>query len=110
MSVNLFSVIFSCHHVFSPLQGKAPNEIHSILTETLEWEHAPSYVSLKHWVALFKSGDFSTYDRRLRTVTNPEIIDQNHMTILGESCSLFVNTHTYILLAYLICLLREKVK
>ena len=27
--------------IFSPLQGKAPKEIHAIMTETL-WEHAPS--------------------------------------------------------------------
>jgi hypothetical protein len=43
------------------LQGKAPNEIHSILTETLG-EHAPSYVTDKIWVAQFKRGDFSTCD------------------------------------------------
>jgi len=34
---------------FSPLQGKAPKEIHAILTETLE-EHAPSYATVKNWV------------------------------------------------------------
>ena len=33
----------SCHKVFS-LQGKAPKEIHAILTETLG-EHAPSYAT-----------------------------------------------------------------
>jgi len=44
---------------FSPLQGKAPKEIHAILTETLG-EHAPSYATVKNWVALFKRGDFST--------------------------------------------------
>jgi len=43
------------------LQGKAPKEIHAILTETL-WEHAPSYATVKNWVAQFKRGDFSTYD------------------------------------------------
>jgi hypothetical protein len=42
------------------LQGKAPKEIHSILTETLG-EHAPSY-AVKNWVAQFKRGDFSTCD------------------------------------------------
>jgi transposase len=41
------------------LQGKAPKEIHAILTETLG-EHAPSYVTVKSWVAQFKRGDFST--------------------------------------------------
>jgi len=39
------------------LQGRAPKEIHAILTETLG-EHAPLY-SVKHWVAQFKR-DFST--------------------------------------------------
>jgi len=43
------------------LQGKAPKEIHAILTETLG-EHAPSYSTVENWVALFKSDDFSTYD------------------------------------------------
>jgi hypothetical protein len=39
------------------LQGKAPKEIHAILIETLG-EHAPSYVTVKNWVAQFKCGDF----------------------------------------------------
>jgi len=30
------------------LQGKAPKEIHAILTET-SGEHAPSYVTVKTW-------------------------------------------------------------
>ena len=42
-------------------------------------EHAPSYATVKHWVAQFKSGDFSTCDAprpgRPKTVTTPEIID-----------------------------------
>ena len=42
------------------LQGKAPKEIHTILTEILG-EHAPSY-AIKNWVAQFKCGDFSTCD------------------------------------------------
>jgi hypothetical protein len=46
---------------FFPLQGNAPKEIHAILTETLG-EHAPSYVTIKNWVARFKHGDFSTCD------------------------------------------------
>jgi len=45
-------------------------------------EHAPSYATVKHWVAQFKSGDFATYDApspgRPKTVTIPEIIDQIH--------------------------------
>jgi len=40
------------------LQGKAPKEIHAILTETLG-ENVPSYVNVKNWVAQFKRGDFS---------------------------------------------------
>ena len=43
------------------LQGKAPKEIHAILTETLG-EHAPSYATVKNWVAQFKRGGFSTCD------------------------------------------------
>jgi hypothetical protein len=39
------------------LQGKAPKEIHTILTETFG-EHAPSYSAIKNWVAQFKLCDF----------------------------------------------------
>jgi len=42
---------------FFPLQGKAPKETHAILTETLG-EHAPSYATVKNWVAQFKLCDF----------------------------------------------------
>ena len=42
-----------------PPQGKAPKEIHAILKETLG-EHAPSYATVKNWVAQFKRGDFFT--------------------------------------------------
>jgi len=70
--------VASCHQVFFFLQGKAPKEIHTILTETLE-EHAPSYATVKKWVVQFKRGDFSTCDAprpgRPKTVTTPEIID-----------------------------------
>jgi hypothetical protein len=45
----------SCNQV--PPQGKALKEIHAILTETLR-EHAPSYATVKNWVAQFKRGDF----------------------------------------------------
>jgi len=72
---------------FPPLQVKAPKEIHAILTETLE-EHAPSYATVKNWVALFKSGEFSICDAprpgRPKTVTIPEIIDQIHELILED--------------------------
>jgi len=67
------------------LQGKAPKEIHPILTQTLR-EHAPSYATVKNWVAQFKRGDFSTCDAprpgRLKTVTTSEIIDKIHELIL----------------------------
>jgi hypothetical protein len=35
-------------------------KIHAILTESLE-EHAPSYATVKNWVAQFKRGGFSTF-------------------------------------------------
>jgi len=77
----------SCQ-VFFFLQGKAPKEIHPILTETLG-EHAPSYATVKNWVTQFKRGDFSTSDAprpgRPKTVTTPEIIDQIHKLILEDS-------------------------
>jgi len=67
-----------------PPQGKAPKEIHTILTETLG-EHASSYATVKNWVAQFKRGDFSTCvaprPGRPRTVTTPKIIDQIHELI-----------------------------
>ena len=68
------------------LQGKAPKEIYAILRETLG-EHAPSYATVKNWVA-FKRGDFSTCDAlrpgRPKTLTTPEIIDQIHELILED--------------------------
>jgi len=39
--------------------GKVLKEIHAILIETLG-EHAPSYATVKTWLAQFKRGDFST--------------------------------------------------
>ena len=72
---------------FSPLQGKAPKEIHAILIETLG-EYEPSYATVKNVVAQFKRGDFSTRvayrHGRLKTVTTPEIIDQIHELILED--------------------------
>jgi len=69
------------------LQGKAPKEIHGILTETLG-EHAPSYATVKNWVAQFKHGNFSTCDAprpgRPKTVTTPEVIDQIRDLILED--------------------------
>jgi len=69
------------------LQGKAPKEIHAFLKETLG-DHAPSYATVKNWVAQFKRGDFSTCDAsrhgRPKTVTTPEITDQFHQLILED--------------------------
>jgi len=69
------------------LRGKAPKEIHTILTETVG-ERAPSYATVKSWAAQFKRGDFSTCDaprpERPKTVTTPEIIDQIHELILED--------------------------
>ena len=74
--------------IFFFLQGKTPKEIHAILRETLG-EHAPSYASVKNWVAQFNRGDFSTYNAprpgRHKTVTTPGIIGQIHELIL-ENC------------------------
>jgi len=73
--------------VFFPLQSKALKEIHAILTETLR-EHAPSYATVKNWVARFKRGDFSTCAAprpgRPKTVTTPEIIVQVNELILED--------------------------
>jgi len=66
------------------LQGKTPKENQAILTETLG-EHAPTYTTVKNWVAQFKRGDFSTCDaprpERPKTVTTLEITDQIHELI-----------------------------
>ena len=72
---------------FPPPQGKTLKEINAILTETLG-EHAPSYATVKNWVAQFKCGDFSTCDAprpgRPKTVTTLEIIDQIHELTLED--------------------------
>jgi transposase len=53
-------------------------EIHAILKETIG-EHAPSYATVKNWVAQFKRGYFSTCDAprpgRTKIVSSSEIID-----------------------------------
>ena len=76
------------------LQDKTLKEIHTILKETLG-EHAPSYATIKNWVAQTKHGDFSTCDApcpgRPKTVTTPEIIDQIHELIL-EDCRISATT------------------
>ena len=73
--------------VIKARQGKAPKEIHAIVTETL-WEHATSYATVKNWVDQFKRGDLSTCvvprPGRPKTVTTPGIIDQIHELILED--------------------------
>ena len=77
----------SCHQAFFFLQGKVSKEIHAILTETVG-EHAPSYATIKNWVAQFQRGYFSTCGAprpgRPKTVTTPEITDQIHELILED--------------------------
>jgi transposase len=43
------------------VQGKAPKKIHAILTETLG-KYAPSYITVKNWVAQLKRGGFFNCD------------------------------------------------
>ena len=66
------------------LEGKTPKEIHAILTETIG-EHAPSYSTVKNWVAQFKRGDFSTCDApcpgRPKTVTTSEMTRDHELTL-----------------------------
>ena len=75
----------SCNQAFFFLHGKAPKEIHAILIETLG---EPSYATVKNWVVQFKRDDFSTcgapHPGRPKTVTTPEIFDQNHELILED--------------------------
>jgi len=70
------------------LQGKTPEKIYAILTETLG-EHEQSYVIVSNWVAQIKRGDFSASiaprPRRPKTVTTPEIIYQIHELFLEDS-------------------------
>jgi len=69
------------------LQGKAPKEILAILKEILR-EHAPSYATVKNWMAQLKRGDFSTCVPprlgRPKTMTIPEILEQIHEVILED--------------------------
>jgi len=65
------------------LHVKAPKETHTILEETLG-EYAPSYATVKNYLAQFKRGDFSTcvapHPGGHKRVTTPGIIDQIHET------------------------------
>jgi len=68
-------------------KARRRRKFYAILIETLG-EHAPSYATVKNWVARFKRGDFSHCDAprlgRPKTVTTPEIIDQIHELILED--------------------------
>jgi len=68
---------------FFSRQGTEGNSRHS---DRKLGEHAPSYATVKNWVAQFKHGDFYTCyapsPGRPKTVTTPEIIDQIHELIL----------------------------
>jgi histone-lysine N-methyltransferase SETMAR len=63
-----------------------PKEVHAIQKKL--GEHAPSYATVKNWVAQFKRGDFSTCDvprpGRYKILTTPENIDQIHELILED--------------------------
>jgi len=69
------------------LQGKVRKEFHAIPIQTLG-EHAPSYATVRNWVAQFKHGDFSTHDAlrpgRRKTLKTPDIIDQIHELTLED--------------------------
>ena len=64
---------------FSARQGGEGNLRHS---DRNIGDRAPSYATVKHRVAQFKRGDFSTCDvlrsERRKRMTSPEIIDQIH--------------------------------
>ena len=76
----LVQVFFPCK------EGAKGNSRHSVRNIR---EHAPSYTTVKNWVARFKCGDFSTCDAprpgRPTTVNTPEIIEQIQELILEDS-------------------------
>jgi len=65
------------------MQGKMPKEIQAILSDVLR-EHAPSFVTVKNWVAQFKRGDFSTCVASRPGRLNTEIIDHIHELIMED--------------------------
>jgi len=64
-----------------------PKEIYAILIETLG-EHAPSYATVKNWLAQFKRGNFPTFAAprpgRPKIMTIPKIINHIHELILED--------------------------
>ena len=87
-NIEMRAVIKFSFFSFFFLQGKAPKEVHAMLTETLG-EHASLYATVKNWVAQFKRGDFSNCNEPHpgwpKTVITPEIIDYIHELILEDS-------------------------
>ena len=73
----------SSHKVFFFLRGKAPKDIHAILTETLG-EHAPLYATVKNWMAQFKSGNFFACVAPSSGRHKTDKIDQINMLILED--------------------------
>jgi len=71
----------NCRQVFFLARQEA------ILPERLG-EYAPSYNTVKNWMAQFKRGDFCNCDvprpGRTKTVTTLEIVDQNSRANLGR--------------------------
>ena len=68
----------SCHQVFFSCKARPRRKLMPFW-QTLR-EHAPSYATVKNWMAQFKRGDFSTCDAprpgRPKTVITQEFIDQ----------------------------------
>ena len=79
---------FNNMELWAVIKFPLPKEIHAILMETLG-EHAPSYATVKNWVAQFKRGDVSTCDVPRpgwpKTVTTLEFVDQIHELIFEDS-------------------------
>ena len=86
ISTTLWHELLSCLFF---LQGKTPKKI---LTGTLG-EYAPTYATIKNWVAQFERGDLSNcvapHFGRHKIVTIPEIIDQIHELILEDQDQLY---------------------
>ena len=77
----------SCLQFFFSFKARRRRKFKAFLAETLG-EHAPSYATVKNWVAQFKRGGFSTCDApcpgRPKTVTTAEIVEQIHELILED--------------------------
>ena len=69
-------------------KGLTPNDIHNDMVATLG-KDAPSYATVKRWVAEFKRGRQSLEDDprpgRLVTATTPEMVNKVHDIVMTES-------------------------